>query len=514
MVDNSNQDNVELTKIDNDITKHRNYAFILITTVYIIFTIYFLVKVFITKDAEGLGFTPISNLKLLDSGDWGTFGDFIGGILNPIFALFAFYWLTYSVRLQIKELKDTRTELAKASVAQEKSAEHQESIAELEQKNVDTQKEILELQKQSLQSQIDANAAQQQQIAIQNFESLFFELLKAKTEVTENISINIDKSNPQNIIHGKGAIEKHILYFKKKNKKSNWEEYYTENLLSQFGSYFRLSYQVVKLINNNESLKLYKGYKDKSYSVKQKEYFDIFRATFNQYELEAFFFNCAYSYGDRKFKVLLEDYGFFEPLLIDTSKDLIHKLTGLAYQYNAIAFEENDDWQLYFSDIENLKIANKDSIRKSLINLYNSEFIYMHIKPDCLPEQFDNFPLSLSSTLEPILDYIIFSWRFRNKYLLESTSLLEKIDEKKALLQNDYSILLESERDIKRKIKSSSLSMTEINQENIKLKNIMTEKNIINKRLSTLNGINDIEEIVSIVNYQINMYDFNYTFPN
>ncbi|MEG8241300.1 hypothetical protein MKR66_16250 [Acinetobacter baumannii] len=44
---------------------------------------------------------------------WGTVGDFFGGILNPIFALFAFYWLTYSVRLQIKELAETRNELKK-----------------------------------------------------------------------------------------------------------------------------------------------------------------------------------------------------------------------------------------------------------------------------------------------------------------------------------------------------------------------------------------------------------------
>lgn len=43
-----------------------------------------------------------------DSEIWGTFGDFIGGILNPIIAFAAFYWLTQSVLIQKKELSKTQ----------------------------------------------------------------------------------------------------------------------------------------------------------------------------------------------------------------------------------------------------------------------------------------------------------------------------------------------------------------------------------------------------------------------
>jgi hypothetical protein len=32
-----------------------------------------------------------------DPASWGQFGDYIGGILNPVIALFAFYWLTQSI---------------------------------------------------------------------------------------------------------------------------------------------------------------------------------------------------------------------------------------------------------------------------------------------------------------------------------------------------------------------------------------------------------------------------------
>jgi cytochrome c oxidase assembly factor CtaG len=149
------KDNADLDKIDRDINFHRIMVFLILITAIFFYMIFINLKV--TESAQS----------------WGPVGDFFGGILSPIFALFAFYWLTYSVRLQIKELKETRVELAKATKAQEESAKHQEEIARLESENVKTQVEILELNKDTLKSQQDAAIAQQQQIALQNFESLF-----------------------------------------------------------------------------------------------------------------------------------------------------------------------------------------------------------------------------------------------------------------------------------------------------------------------------------------------------
>lgn len=54
----------------------------------------------------------------INSGDWGTLGDFIGGILNPIIAFSAFYWLTKSVRIQKEELVETRATLDDTLAAQ------------------------------------------------------------------------------------------------------------------------------------------------------------------------------------------------------------------------------------------------------------------------------------------------------------------------------------------------------------------------------------------------------------
>lgn len=40
-----------------------------------------------------------------DTGNWGTFGDYVGGILNPVIAGFAFYLIAKTYELQKRELK-------------------------------------------------------------------------------------------------------------------------------------------------------------------------------------------------------------------------------------------------------------------------------------------------------------------------------------------------------------------------------------------------------------------------
>lgn len=51
----------------------------------------------------------------INSDTWGAFGDFLGGVLNPVIAYSAFYWLTQSVRLQKRELSETRLALQESA---------------------------------------------------------------------------------------------------------------------------------------------------------------------------------------------------------------------------------------------------------------------------------------------------------------------------------------------------------------------------------------------------------------
>ena len=54
---------------------------------------------------------------------WGAFGDFVGGILNPLVALSALFMLITSVRIQKKELAETRDALIQAAEAQRDQAD-------------------------------------------------------------------------------------------------------------------------------------------------------------------------------------------------------------------------------------------------------------------------------------------------------------------------------------------------------------------------------------------------------
>jgi hypothetical protein len=75
----------------------------------------------------------VNRLPLAESGgNWGTFGDFIGGVLNPVVAYAAFYWLTQSVRLQKQELSETRLALRDAATSQAETAAHARTSVRLD----------------------------------------------------------------------------------------------------------------------------------------------------------------------------------------------------------------------------------------------------------------------------------------------------------------------------------------------------------------------------------------------
>lgn len=107
----------------------------------------------------GLGLTLIASYLIYfgmilgqmpaeDAEKWGQFGDFIGGVLNPIVAFAAFYWLTQSVKIQKLELFETKQALQDAAKAQKETA--------------DAQKEAVYQQKETAKAQMEAAQAQQQ----------------------------------------------------------------------------------------------------------------------------------------------------------------------------------------------------------------------------------------------------------------------------------------------------------------------------------------------------------------
>lgn len=70
---------------------------------------------------------PLSN----EHNVWGTFGDFIGGVLNPVLSFVAFIALLFTIILQNNELRITRKEFRLSRKAQQKSEQALSSQAEL-----------------------------------------------------------------------------------------------------------------------------------------------------------------------------------------------------------------------------------------------------------------------------------------------------------------------------------------------------------------------------------------------
>lgn len=91
------------------------------------YILYFAIVLFLF--VVGFYFYEFKILKV-DSNTFGTFGDFIGGTLNPIFALFSLFAIIYTIKIQTeelelsrKELEETRQELKESRIAQQEQSE-------------------------------------------------------------------------------------------------------------------------------------------------------------------------------------------------------------------------------------------------------------------------------------------------------------------------------------------------------------------------------------------------------
>jgi hypothetical protein len=101
-----------------------------------------------------LWFSAVKQLPLSQLGsDWGQFGDFVGGVLNPLVAFFAFYWLTRSVLLQKEELMETREALQDSSRSQAQQSEYARTSVRVAALNALINSILMEVQIQRQQTQ-------------------------------------------------------------------------------------------------------------------------------------------------------------------------------------------------------------------------------------------------------------------------------------------------------------------------------------------------------------------------
>lgn len=242
--------------------------------------------------------------------DWGVFGDFIGGTLNPLFAFLSLFAIIYTIRIQTqelefsrKELEFTRDELEKSRVAQEE------------------QSESFKIQNESIKKQ--------------TFENTFFQLISSfvntKNNITINIEMDFDSSSITSLndgayyiinnlegqklklgfmnnkeLHSYEAIKMYLQILKLSALKNISQHYdqFNKNYEGYTSTYFGQIYQILKFIDNSDI-------------PNKQSYINLFRAQFTKEELEFLFYHCLGQIGSRKFKHLVEEFQFFEHISLN-----------------------------------------------------------------------------------------------------------------------------------------------------------------------------------------------------
>ena len=274
----------------------------------------------------GLYIAYFKNLSVTnDSATWGTFGDYLGGTLNPIISFLALIGLLYTIHQQAQEMQATREELKQAAEQQRQQVEQQ-----------------------SRQSEI---------FNLQQFESTFFSLLDQHNKIIEkiitpiedktgysNYEISITQSVISSLNNGYQPPPIDPLTYNNYDIISN---YYIANkirLNHELRRYFIILFQILKFIslnlsndrnenkiknleifatNNQESRKYLS---EKNIDPREKIYSNIVRASIPNEILQLLALNCLTMdkcSSTQKFETfynfqgLLNRYNFLEHLRLD-----------------------------------------------------------------------------------------------------------------------------------------------------------------------------------------------------
>lgn len=181
--------------------------------------------------------------------------------------------------------------------------------------------------------QFRANQNQRGDIALERFNTNFFNLLNIHEEITNSLEFEYWQDNEVNSIKGRSAFRFAFNQVKEKTKENDEydgmkdllrsrgvESYFTSNSPTYFDHYFRCMYRIVKLIDETEVLS------DDNIERElenRKEYVSILRSKLSRYELVWLFYN-GLTYGKEKFKPLIEKYALLKnlrPDLLASRKD-------------------------------------------------------------------------------------------------------------------------------------------------------------------------------------------------
>ncbi|MEL3921995.1 putative phage abortive infection protein [Aeromonas enteropelogenes] len=266
------------------------------------------------------------------------FGDSFG-VLNALFSGLAFAGLLYSIRLQGKELADSKSEMK---------------------------------------SQGAEFLAQTKAMNRQAFDSAFFQLLNFNNDIAKGTDLALahtfeesqDEMSSKDVFYsgsGRAAFKEmyrflvDVMEYREfayiPDQFMEMQETYMSfhnKVGEHLAHYFRNLYQVLKFIDDSSILN---GYEKKKYS-------NMIRAQVSKYELVLLFYNCLSPLGFDKFKPLLEKYEFFEHLPSDVNIPIM--FVGY-YDVSAFGWTNKD---YYFNHLRS-KINDCRDRRNCILTVFN-----------------------------------------------------------------------------------------------------------------------------------------------
>lgn len=246
------------------------------------------------------------------SADWGTFGDFVGGSLNPLLAFLSFVALLITLVMQSQQLELSRKELSATREELRRAAEAQHES-----------RKVLELQSQTQ--------------LMQQFENTFFSLLQQLNKIGDKVN---DSKSSKGTLFSKLLLStclSHIRHDRSVGDDIDESLSKCRDIIlegkGEANQYFKVLYQVLKFIFESNT-----DNKDKVYS-------NVVRSLMPDHLLALLFIHCAVKecHDYYFFRGILEKYAFFEHLNMDLnfyglSENLKNEMIG---KYSPESFGRN-----------------------------------------------------------------------------------------------------------------------------------------------------------------------------
>jgi hypothetical protein len=211
------------------------------------------------------------NLFSIPESSFGEWGDFFGGVLNPILTFMTFMGLLITIVIQQTELRESRVELKRSA---------------------------------------DALSEQSLSLKRQNFEATFFQMLSVHTGIVGAIDLINDSGT---VTRGRDCFS--VFYtrltktYRENQKKSagkhsdievlrhSYKQFWSRHQV-ELGHYFRYLYNVIRFIKESNFV--------------DGPYLRLVRAQLSDQELLFLFYNCVGSEHGERFKNLVEEFSLLD----------------------------------------------------------------------------------------------------------------------------------------------------------------------------------------------------------